>query len=91
MMDRAEKRLTLLWCALVGVTLVSWQSAHGVSWLHDHRFAIAGILVLAFIKVRIVILDFMEVRHAPIGLRLALEAWVVLVCAMMIGMAVQSA
>jgi hypothetical protein len=33
-----------------------------------------------------VILDFMEVRRAPLALRALLEAWVVIVCAAIIGM-----
>jgi hypothetical protein len=37
------------------------------------------VIVVALIKVRFVILDFMEVHTAPFQLRLALEGWGVLV------------
>ena len=37
-------------------------------------------MVLAFFKVRLVILYFMEIRTAPIPIRLAFEGWVAVVC-----------
>jgi len=39
-----------------------------------------AILVIAFIKIRYVILDFMEIRRAPLPMRIAAEIWVVAVC-----------
>ena len=39
------------------------------------------ILSLAFIKVRIVVLDFMEVRSAPTLLRAIAETWILAVWA----------
>jgi hypothetical protein len=82
-MARSEKRLILLWAVLVGITALSWGSAHGFA---GPRWQGAAVIVLALIKVRFVILDFMEVRHAPALLRLALEAWVVLIGAALVGM-----
>jgi len=42
-------------------------------------------LALAGWKVRLVVLDFMELRHAPWPLRIAFEAWSVGVPAMICG------
>jgi len=39
--------------------------------------ATVGTLALAGWKVRLVLLDFMELRHAPWPLRLAFEAWAI--------------
>ena len=37
----------------------------------------AELIVIAFVKVRWVMLDFMELRDAPLGLRLLGETWVI--------------
>ena len=39
----------------------------------------AATLVIAYLKQRLVILDFMELRHAPLVWRLALEGWLLVV------------
>jgi hypothetical protein len=41
--------------------------------------AIVAMLAIAFIKGRLVILDFMELRGAPLMWRLLLEGWLILV------------
>jgi hypothetical protein len=82
-----SKRLLLLWAVMAGITLLSFSSS-----LHEAYFGMraqaAIVVVLAFIKARIVILDFMEVRGAPLPLRLVLEAWCVIVPTAIIAAAV---
>jgi multisubunit Na+/H+ antiporter MnhE subunit len=73
---------TLICALLMLATAVSW-------WLGTDSFStgssVAGItaalMVIAFVKVHFVIRYFMEVRLAPLALRLACGGWVVLVCA----------
>ncbi|MDD3445490.1 MAG: cytochrome C oxidase subunit IV family protein [Zavarzinia sp.] len=67
-------RLTAIWLLLALVTIGSWVVGHGPG-LVDHRLAGVVALVIAMVKVRFVILDFMEIRHAPLWLRLAGEVW----------------
>jgi heme/copper-type cytochrome/quinol oxidase subunit 4 len=43
------------------------------------RLATIAIVLIAAIKVRLVLLHFMELRHAPLPLRLVFEGWVVVV------------
>jgi Prokaryotic Cytochrome C oxidase subunit IV len=57
------------------LTLVSFGTRAG-HW-HDGVPLFALVIVAAMIKVRFVVLDFMEVRRAPWALRLVLEAWIV--------------
>lgn len=78
-------RTTVVWFILVAATLLSWEVGHGVGF-DDLRHAGAAIIVIAFIKARYVILDFMEIRHAPRAMRLVGEAWVVLVCVAVTGL-----
>ena len=64
------------WLVLMAATVVTWYlgevGAAGTS-------AIIAMLVIAFIKGRLVILDFMELREAPKLWRLLLEGWLILV------------
>lgn len=61
-------RITLVWAALVATTIASW--AAGLS-----ETAGVGVLLLMALKLRWVLLDFMELRHAPWHWRMAAEGW----------------
>jgi hypothetical protein len=80
-----RSRATVIWLLLVSATVVSWNLGHGVGSFNV-RDASLAIIVVAFLKVRFVILDFMEIRHAPLLMRIASEAWVVTVCTVLIVM-----
>lgn len=70
---------TLVWLVLMVATAAStwWLAgeAHGVG------LASAAILVIAGVKVRLVLIHFMELGRAPWAWRLPLEAWPLLVVA----------
>mgnify|MGYP000884398785 CR=1 FL=1 len=83
MLEMLRSRVTLVWLILVGATGLSWALGHGIG-IADPRRAGAAILVIAFLKVRWVLLDFMELRGAPRALRLAAESWVVVACAVLV-------
>jgi hypothetical protein len=63
------------WLFLVTATGLSWwlgvSHGHGVG-----NIAVAGFLVIAFIKAWVVGRWFMELRTAPAGLRRCFDAWV---------------
>ena len=60
------------WLVLIAATLVSWAvgADHGTG-----SMAAVVVLAIAAIKVRLVGLDFMELRHAPVPLRAAFECY----------------
>ena len=64
------------WLVLMIATAITWNlgevGAAGTG-------AIVGMLLIAFVKGRLVILDFMELRQAPRMWRLLLEGWMLLV------------
>lgn len=67
-------RQTTVWMVLVGATMLT-----AVVGLEQHGGSTAvGLLLLAvaFIKIRLVALHFMEVRDAPLPLRVLVEAYV---------------
>jgi hypothetical protein len=71
------KRITLVWGLLILATLASYTLGHGTAV--RARDATVAIIVIAFIKVRTVMREFMELRHAPFTLRVLSEAWTLLV------------
>ncbi len=76
-------RATAVWIVLILATIASWTlgSDHGLS---DHTLASVVILLIAFIKVRLVGLYFMELRDAPSVLRGLFEAYCVVVCTLLV-------
>lgn len=76
-------RSTVVWLALVLVTIVSW--AVGADHQLGSGVAVV-VLALAMIKVWFVGLDFMELRNAPMMLRGAFEAYCVVLWLVLAGM-----
>lgn len=76
-------RITAVWALLVAATMLSWELGHGLGF-GSARSAGAAILIVTFIKVRFVMLDFMEVRHAPRWMRGVGEAWIVLITTLLV-------
>jgi hypothetical protein len=71
----------LPWLLLMALTLVSW-------WLGDGhgpgKAAAVAVLVVAFFKVSVVGAHFMELRWAPLPLRLIFYGWAILICSVLI-------
>jgi hypothetical protein len=83
-----HNRATLVWLILVLATGVSWWT--GVNErrniVQDVTFVSALILLIAFVKIRFVLLYFMELRRSPLLLRMLFEAWVVIVFGTLAGL-----
>src|SRR5262245_31806853 len=81
------KRLTVIWLALCAITLAQlWAGWPGPRTELTPNAAIAtGVILIALIKVRIILREFMEVRHAHVLLRRLTDLWVVLTGAILLG------
>jgi caa(3)-type oxidase subunit IV len=64
------------WLVLLVATGITWQLGEAGA---AGTLAIVAMLAIAFVKGRLVILDFMELREAPLMWRLLLEGWLILV------------
>jgi heme/copper-type cytochrome/quinol oxidase subunit 4 len=66
-----------VWLLLMAATIVTtWVlTKDGIAV----RVATVSIVLIAAIKVRLVLLHFMELRHAPLPLRAVFEGWVLAV------------
>jgi hypothetical protein len=84
MRSLVSQRVVQVWLALALVTCVSWWlgTNHGA----DHKLAATILMVVAFTKVRFVGMYFMELRHAPLPLKVIFQAWCVIVCAAVLGL-----
>ncbi len=85
MTELLRHRITAVWSLLIAATLLSWWlgTDHG---LGSNTAATLAVIAVAFFKVRCIGLYFMELRHAPIALRLVFEGYVVVVCGVVIGL-----
>jgi len=85
MLSLLSQKITFVWLTLILATALSWQFGHGFGFGDRYAYATIAIVIIAFIKVRLVFLDFMELRHAPLPLRLGFEAWALILGAAIIG------
>jgi len=79
-----NQRATYVFAALILVTsLAFWLTVgHGAAGLNEARSVIwAEVILLAYVKVRWILLDFMELRSAPIRLRFLFESFAVTLAA----------
>jgi heme/copper-type cytochrome/quinol oxidase subunit 4 len=82
-MSVLRERVTMVWLGLIVLTCVTtWGLSKD---LFSPPGAVVGIFLIAATKVRYVMLDFMELRHAPIPVRIVFEAWPVVVASMILG------
>ena len=82
-MSVLRERVTWVW---LGLMLATCATTWGLSKnLFSPAVAVVGNFLIAAVKVRYVMLDFMELRYAPIPVRVAFQAWPVAVAAMILG------
>lgn len=87
-MTRAsEKRLTLVWLALSAITLAQYLSMslgdHGA--YRPNPALTVSVILLSLIKVRLVLMEFMELRRGPRLLRRLTDVWLVLTAVVLLG------
>ena len=72
--------LLVTWIILVTATLLSWSLEAAISgaWVGT------AVLLVAFFKTRLVIMEFMEVKNSPSALRWVFESWVLAACCIVI-------
>jgi heme/copper-type cytochrome/quinol oxidase subunit 4 len=82
-MSVLRERVTWVWLGLVVLACVTtWGLSQD---LFSPAVAVVGIFLIAAVKVRYVMLDFMELRQAPSPARAAFEAWPAAVAAIILG------
>jgi caa(3)-type oxidase subunit IV len=77
-MSTASKHISPRQAVVVWLLLV--VASVSIGWLGDHQgvfgqWTVAVVMLVALLKARAIILYYMEVKHAPLRLRLPFEAW----------------
>ncbi len=82
-----QSSVTLVWVVLMLATGLSWWlgTRPGSGAETGSASATIVLMLVAFFKVRLVIMYFMEVHGAPLPLRLACEGWVIATCGAILG------
>jgi hypothetical protein len=78
MSPTSSSRLSTTWLALSAITVVSWWigSHHGHdAFVHNPAVTI-GVILMAAIKVRVIVGEFMEVRHATPTVQRVVDVWI---------------
>jgi len=85
--NTGEKRLLVAWLVLSAITIsqLGVGSLDGRDALRPNVALTSGAIVIALFKVRIIMREFMEVRHAPVLLGRLTDLWVVLAGASLLG------
>ncbi len=87
-MNLLKRPGSLVWLLLMLATIVTtWVLSKDLVAV---RISTVAIVAIAAYKVRLVLLHFMELRHAPTPLRVVFEGWVLVVAAAMIGLYLSS-
>ena len=73
-----KNRISLIWLVLIAATLISWWI--GTDDAAKPQLGTAVVLVVVLIKVRLIGLYFMELRDAPLPLRVLFEGYCLIVC-----------
>jgi hypothetical protein len=74
-----RSRAVAVWLILVGATIASLTLFEAFHSPTMNRTVSTVVIAVAFIKVRFVGLDFMELRRAPRALRLIFELWLIVI------------
>jgi hypothetical protein len=71
-----KTRLSVAWLALSAITLAQLGVGSLENGLRPNAAITSGAIVIALVKVRIILREFMEVRHAPVLLCRLTDLWV---------------
>ncbi len=86
-MARFDKRLFVVWLALSAITLgqLGVVSLDGAAEPTPNAAIATSAILIALVKVRVIIREFMEVRHAPVLLGRLTDLWVVFTGVVLLG------
>jgi hypothetical protein len=75
----SQSRLLVTWFALCAITLLAWWigAHHGSGPLQVDPAVGLSAMAITLVKVRVIIREFMDVRHAPAKLKWLTDGWLV--------------
>ena len=87
MKSRFEKRLFIVWIALLLISVLQlWLSSfNSPETLTPNATLTFCVITMALIKVRFIFREFMEVRHAPVLLSRLTDIWLMITALALLG------
>src|SRR5882757_4614916 len=79
MVTTSSRRQTMVWVMLILLTVVSAEVLGNRGFIVGNSIRVSTVILVTFVKGRLVGLDYMELRTAPWLLRLAFETWLVVI------------
>lgn len=79
----ANRAAALTWVFLVIASLATGWLMGGTRF--SPGVAVSLILLIAVFKARMIVLHYMELKHAPLSWRLAFEGWIVIAASLILG------
>jgi apolipoprotein N-acyltransferase len=82
MIPATERRLALVWLALSAITILSWWlgSKHGPDIFAVNVPVTVSVILIALVKVRFIMMEFMEARLASAVVRRMCDVWLIAMC-----------
>lgn len=80
---------TAVWLVLMLATGISWWLGTGSDLYlfgDNAQMSTITMMIISFFKLRLVIMHFMEVQHAPTALRAIMDTWVFGVCVIVLAL-----
>ncbi|HBZ70945.1 MAG TPA: hypothetical protein DEP35_14930 [Deltaproteobacteria bacterium] len=83
-----RSRLTWVWALLSAITIIAWWlgARSGTSSREVHAITAVVLVLIACVKSRLVIRNFMEVSRAPTWLRVTCDSWLALTFGMIVSL-----
>jgi cytochrome c oxidase subunit IV len=78
-----NRAAALTWLFLVVASLATYTIVEGNGLTVTS--AVALVVVIAAVKARMIVLHFMEMKHAPRAWRIALELWILIATSLILG------
>ena len=77
-----ERRLAFVWLALSAITILSWWlgSKHGPDSFATNVPVTLSVILIALVKVRFIMTEFMEARLASAIVRRMCDVWLIAMC-----------
>lgn len=79
MLHNIPIRATIIWLLLLILTGISLEAMPIFDWVSTAQIGSTA-LIISFFKSRLILLEYMEIRSAPLAMRLIAEAWCIFMC-----------
>ena len=78
------RRINIIWFILLAATALTWWLGESGAAIRSELITACAVMTLAAVKIVLIVLDYMELRHAPVLWRRLLLGWLAVVVLLII-------